>query len=236
MNCNEYKEAISAEPGYAGGGEHLDVCADCRAYRAEMRAFDRQIGAALSIVVPELSVPELPDIDVENVVSLESRRKLSNPVWFAMAASVALAAFIGFRLSDVGTTYGTLEDQVMAHLDHEPAAMRVTSAPVRDERLARVTSASVATMDRDIGLITYAQSCSINGRDVPHLVIQGEHGPITILLMPYEMIDTVRNLSGNSIQGVILPVGDGSIAIIGEKEESLEVVKQKMLDSVTWST
>ena len=236
MNCNEYKETISADPAYAGGGEHVDACADCQAYRDELRAFDRKIVAALDISVPELKLPELPELDVEKVVSLQSRRKLSKPMWFALAASVALAAVIGFRLSDVGTTYVTLEEQVLAHLDHEPAALRVTSTAVRDDRLVKVTSTSIATMDSNIGLVTYAQSCTINGRDVPHLVIQGEYGPITILLMPYEMIDAVRNMSGENIQGVILPVGDGSIAIIGDKEESLNAVKQKMLDSVTWST
>jgi hypothetical protein len=234
MNCNKYKEAINADPAYAG--EHADTCASCQSYRDEMLAFDRSIAAALEISVPALKMPELPNLDGEKVVSLESRRKFARPVWIAMAASVALAIFVGVRLADVDTAYGTLEEQVLAHMDHEPAALRVTSTAVQDERLARVTSASVATMDSDIGLITYAQSCSINGRDVPHLVIQGERGPITILLMPYEMIDAVRNLSGESIQGVILPVGDGSIAIIGEKEESLEAVRQKMVNSVTWST
>ncbi|MCH9694974.1 MAG: DUF3379 domain-containing protein [Gammaproteobacteria bacterium] len=236
MNCNEYKEAISANPAMTAGDEHVEACADCRKYRDEMQALDRNIAAALDISVPELTMPELPDIDVEKVVSLESRRKLSKPMWFAMAASVALAAFIGFRISDVDTSYGTLEEQVLAHMDHEPAALKVTSTAVDADRVARVTAASVATMDSNIGLISYAQSCSINGRDVPHLVVQGEHGPITILLMPHEMVNAVRSLSGESIQGVILPVGDGSIAIIGEKEESLEAVKQKMVNSVTWST
>jgi uncharacterized protein DUF3379 len=85
-------------------------------------------------------------------------------------------------------------------------------------------------------LITYAQSCVINGREVPHLVIQGERGPITILLMPEEKVSGPESVTGESVKGVILPVGNGSIAIFGEREEALERIERKVLDSVTWST
>ena len=45
---------------------------------------------------------------------------------------------------------------------------------------------------------------------------------MTILLMPYEMVEMPIELSGQSIEGVILPVGDGSIAIIGERGEAID--------------
>jgi hypothetical protein len=67
-------------------------------------------------------------------------------------------------------------------------------------------------------------------------VIQGEHGPITILLMPDEKIAESQTLQGVSVRGVILPVGNGSIAIIGAREEQLDRVQQNVLDSVKWST
>ncbi len=79
-------------------------------------------------------------------------------------------------------------------------------------------------------------SCSINGNDVPHLVVQGEKGPITILLMPKERVEAASEIEGENVHGLILPVGDGSIAIIGGKEESLDRVQQNVMDSVSWST
>ncbi len=91
-------------------------------------------------------------------------------------------------------------------------------------------------MNHEVGLITYAVSCIINGNDVPHLVVQGEHGPITILLMPHEKVAEASSIDGVSVHGIILPVGDGSIAIIGSREEQLDKVKQNVLDSVLWST
>jgi hypothetical protein len=54
--------------------------------------------------------------------------------------------------------------------------------------------------------------------------------------MPDEFIETARVVDGESIHGLILPVGKGSVAIVGDREEQLDRVKQNVLDSVTWST
>ena len=235
MNCEEYREAIGADPAFDGGAGHLSDCASCQAFRQEMLELDKAISAALSIDVPALNVPELPDVDTGNVVSL-SKRRFTAPSMLAMAATVMLAAFLGFRMLGTGGEYDSLADQLLAHIDHEPYSLRVTGDPVSDERLAAVVSADVARLDHSAGLITYAQSCKINGRDVPHLVIQGERGPVTLLLMPHEMVDGPQSVTGESVNGVILPVGDGSIAIFGERDEPLERIEEMVLDSVTWST
>lgn len=235
MNCEEYREAITAEPSFDGGAGHLSECAACQAYRAEIQGLEQAIGRALLLDVPELQVPELPDIDTGKVVSLHSRR-FPAPAWFAAAATIVVAAFLGMRMFGIGVQYESLAEELLAHLDHEQYALRVTDVAVSDERLYRVVPANVAEMDHGAGLITYAQSCVINGHDVPHLVIQGERGPVTILLMPQEMISGPQELAGENVNGVILPVGNGSIAIIGEREERLDRIEASVLKSVRWST
>ena len=236
MNCEEYRQTIAADPSYEGGEAHLSACAGCKAYRDEMRSFDQGIGRALEISVPELRMPELPDIDSSDVVSLPVRRRFATPVRLAVAATVVLAAFIGFRMIGGNVTYPSLADEIVAHLDHEPYALRVTDEAVSDRRLAKVVPGDVANMNHDAGLITYAQTCVINGRKIPHLVIQGAQGPVTILLLPDEAIDDAVQLEGESINGVLLPVGGGSVAIIGERDEQLDAIQENVVNSVTWST
>jgi hypothetical protein len=232
--CEEYREAVGADPSFDGGASHVTNCASCQEFRREMQALDQQLGRALALTVPDLKLPELPEIDTSNVAALP-RRRFGTPAWLAVAATVTIAAFVGFRALDDGLPAdSTLADQIVAHMSHEPYALRVTNEAVSDTRLARVVPASIATMDHDAGLITYAQSCKINGRDVPHLVIQGARGPVTILLMPEEMVNGNSEFSDDTIDGVILKVGDGSIAIIGEKGESLENIEKRVKNSVTW--
>ena len=235
MNCEEYKQAIAAEPSFDGGAAHLLQCSSCKEFRAEMQALDQEIGKALQISVPELQIPDLPELKSGNVLTIVGRR-YSTPVWFAMAASVLLAAVIGIRMLGDGVSYPSLAEDVLAHVDHEQYSFRVTDEPVTDSRLAKVVPADVAQMNHSAGLITYAQSCIINGHNVPHLVIQGERGPVTILLMPDEMISAAIPLIGENINGVILPVGAGSIAIIGVRDERLEEIEKSVVNSVMWST
>ncbi len=240
MNCEQYKEAIAADPSesFDGGAVHAADCSSCNAFKAEIQALDARIAAALAIDVPDLKMPELPAVtSEEKVVDLASRRPIrwTTPAWVGLAASVVLATVIGVRMINTGTEQDTLAEQVIAHLDYEPGALTVTDVAVSEERLYSVVRPAIATLDRDLGLITYAMSCKINGREVPHLVMQGKKGPVTILLMPEEMVDMLISLESESIEGVILPVGNGSIAIIGERGERIDELKTRVTETVKWS-
>jgi hypothetical protein len=236
MKCTDYQEALTADPGFHDESGHAESCVDCQVYRAEILLLNEKIATAMEITAPDLIIPMLPDIETENVVSLSQRRAMSKPAWFAVAASVLIAAFLGIQMVGPGDSYGTLQEQVLAHVDHEPSALLPSVSPVSDRQLSRAVPIALAIMNREVGLITYAQSCSINGKEVPHLVIQGERGPITILLMPHESVAEAMMLDGVNIKGIILPVGDGSIAIITDREEQLDKVMESVLDSVVWST
>lgn len=236
MNCEDYRKALGADPEFDGGEEHVGDCGACRSYRNDLMKMEVRIGAALALAVPPLSMPELPAIDSSNITSLQARRRLTAPAWLAVAATVVLATFVGVRMLSNEIQFNSLADEVLAHLDHEPYALRVSDKPVSAARLARVVPADVAQMDHSAGLITYAQTCVINGHEVPHLVIQGEKGPVTILLMPEEMLDEAVSLGDETVQGVILPVGNGSIAIIGGRDEALAPIQQQVLNSAMWST
>jgi hypothetical protein len=240
MNCENYREAIAADPSesFAGGAKHAAVCESCNIYRGEMRALDDTILKALAIDTPELKIPNLPPIgEDENVVNLPFRRpsKITTPAWIGIAASFALAAIIGVQFVGSGPSNDRLlAETVLAHVDHEPWALKVTDVSVSDSQFVGVINPSIGTMDRSVGLVSYAQSCIINGNTIPHLVIQGEKGPVTLLLMPDEMVNGAVSLSGENVNGVILPHGDGSIAIIGERDERIEELKRRVVDSVEW--
>lgn len=236
MNCEEYRESLTADPAFTGGGEHVAACEDCQAFTRRIQALNLDIARAMQIDVPPLAMPDLPDVDGSNVAALPARRRSLKPYWYALAASVVLATSIALRMTGVFETYDSLAEEVLAHVDHEPAALRVTDQPIADDRLQRVVPPEYAVFDRGVSLITYANPCKINGKPVPHLVIQGQYGPVTILLMPGEPVAQAIPLDGDNVHGVILPVGDGSIAIIGSRQEPLEPIQQNVIESVTWTT
>ena len=244
MNCEDYIEAIAADPygTIEGGAEHVASCASCATFLADMQAMDNTIVKALAISVPEMKLPELPSVgEDDNVVSIAARQKpgFSMPTWVGLAAGVVLAAVVTFQyMPDATISEQDLAGQILAHMDHEPWAMVATNVAVSEDRVDRVFSQSGGTMEAEIGLVSYASSCIINGRQIPHLVIQGKNGPVTLLLMPEEMVSSPISIDGEGVQGVILPFGEGgsgSIALIGEREFNAEELKDRVVNSVEWS-
>lgn len=246
MDCDEYRKAIAADPGGRfEGAEHAARCEACSAYGAKVGKLDEHIGRALAIEVPDLSMPELPPVGADTSADVVDRgthrgRGLFAPAWLAAAAGLATVvlvfAFKGLAPGD--SYYESLADQVLAHMDYEAASRRVTSIAVSDSTLADVLDPKVRSLDTGEGIVSYAMSCVINGHVVPHLVVQGRTGPITLILMPDEDVNDVVPLSGENVHGVILPADTGSIAIIGQREDQMaEVGKmgEQVLDSVQWS-
>jgi hypothetical protein len=236
MSCEEYRQALTADPAWTDETGHVAVCADCQAFTRKLQSLNLDIDRAMQIDGPELAMPDLPDVDAARVTTLPSRGRSWAPLWFAAAATVVLAASISLRMSGLFVTYDSLAEEVLAHLDHEPMSLRVTDVPVSNERLQRALPATVAALDRERALVTYANPCIINGHRVPHLVVQGQHGPVTILLMPEERVAEAIPLEGEGVHGMIVPTGDGSIAIIANRDEPLDLLRRNVIESITWTT
>lgn len=244
MNCAEYREAIAADPSetFDGGAAHAADCEECSRYRQEMQALDDRIARALDIDVPEFRMPELPPMETGRgdwgTSGVRAFRFATPPFWAGLAAAVAVAAVLVSGIPNAERGVQDLVGEILAHMDHEESSRRVTSVPVATQALDRVVGDQVAGMDHDVGLITYAMSCVINGRRVPHLVIQGNNGPVTLILLPDEAIHTSIPLYGENVHGVLLPVGSGSIAVIGQREDQLDEIGdigRKLVESVEWN-
>lgn len=243
MNCERYRQAVSADPAaFEGTGDHASSCPDCRDYRDDLRALDERILQALRIRTPELTLPQLPPV----VASIENRpgqqspkaRGLPLPLWAGLAAAISAVAVL-FMFSGEEVAPRPLAAHVIAHMDHEQASRRVSSVAVPAQRLGEVLAPQVAAMGEDIGLITYAVSCVINGRRVPHLVVQGHQGPLTVILLPRENLEEAVSFAEASLHGVILPVAGGSVAVIAEREEQRAEVERlgvQLAANLEWRT
>lgn len=253
MHCEEFRAALDGDPGadFPGRAAHAAACADCARYAAEAAVFERRLAAALAIDVPDFSIA-LPEQDGEDdgdgrgdgkVVSLDRHRRRGRARWRSLPALAGLAAALVLSVAlvlQVGTdpresAASALAAEVLAHMDHEPGSRVVSSEAVGASELSRVLAPAVSRLDSArVGLVTYAKTCPINGRPVPHLVVQGADGPVTLLLMAEEKLTEPVPLDGEGFHGVILPVGEGSIAVIGEKGRSVDDVAESVRAAVDW--
>lgn len=249
MNCEDFRIQIDAEPAAAFDGRdaHLAECSACERYAAEASSFENLVIAAMNVSVPEFDSPAAVP-EVSNVVELKSARapaptggSFSGRVWMSLAASLALAVFVAYRFVDTAPPDSSLlasevlATQVLGHLVHEPYAIKKTSQAVPYAAVENVVRPVDAEVSEQIGLISYAQNCVINGESVPHLVVQGKYGPVTIMIMPNESVSEVVPLENDQFHGAIVPAGEGSIAIIGRKGESIDDIRSKIGESIRLS-
>lgn len=230
MECTQVRELIGADPATsdAVAEEHLKACPACTAYAQRLRASEQLIGEALRFDVGAL----------RQQVALQQQPR-RRPPWAAVSGvAAALLAVIAIwaLLRPVGNG-GPLAADVAEHWYHEPYSWVVTDVSVSDARLAEVVKDTAKLNWAGLGPVTYVQACLFRGHLVPHLVVQGQAGPIMVLLLPHEAVEGAEPLEipEQGLAGVIVPHGPGSIAILGSADEPLESAQKNLVAAVEWS-
>jgi hypothetical protein len=229
MQCLEFRRAAGADPRHldAAVREHSDTCPKCAEFLRQTLALDERILAALRVAVPEGAGPA----SASKVVALPllDRRR-----WMALAASIAGGVLVGTLLWVSGPRASLAED-VVRHMAHEPGVMVQTSAPADPAKLERVLDRGGIRLDPDVGLVSYAETCRFRGRKVPHLVVQTDAGPATVMVLPHESVAAPVQFDEGGYSGTILPAGSGSIAVLGhEPQEVIDQVAERVAAAVEW--
>jgi hypothetical protein len=122
----------------------------------------------------------------------------------------------------------------------EPDAWARTGVPVPQPKLDQVLRASHVRLKGDPGLVSYANSCLFRGHLVPHLVVQTEAGPVTVMVLAHEAARSSTRFDEQGYQGMIVPVpGHGSLAVLERGSGTdLNVVKSvaaRVRGAIDWT-
>ena len=191
---------------------------------ADDAQFETLLEAALRVPVPEKT---------------PAKRQGSGhwPALVAVAATMVLAAgaWFGLRTVDPVHAVSPLSAEIIAHINHEPAALAVSARTVPEAEFGAVLQRGGASLGAPIGRVSYAKLCPFRGRMVAHFVVQGEQGPVTVMLLPDEESSGPTTIDENGFKGTIVPLdGGGSMAVVGQPDEDLEVIRDRLLQAVRW--
>jgi hypothetical protein len=251
MDCAHYRRAMLADPHDPDPSlrEHRESCHDCTVFSERLLRFESRLERALRVSVPsEVALPSdvVPPPNIVVPLRAKSpRAALRSPAyrkgWLAMAASLLMALVVagGLWLSAPGPS---LAADVVTHMSEEPQAWRRTDVPVpnsmledvlRDSHLRLATGAGA-------GIVSYANSCGFRGHQVPHLVIQTESGPVTVMVLVHERSSKPVQFDEQGYRGVIVPVaGHGSLAVLTRGPatdiNTIEEIARRVLDSIVWT-
>ena len=223
MNCEELRTIVGAEPNSTNPEvlAHLESCPECTRYREELQTMDRLIYRALAVDAPrETSALQL------------NRQQNGMRVW-RMAASVLLTVLIGAMSLWLLTPRESFAAEAITHVKHEEFSLVRTSETVDEHRLEKILATSRLRLKPGEARVSYAQSCTFRGQQVPHLVVQTEQGPVTALVVTDAPTQQRARFDEDGFQGEIIPAPRGVIVVLG-KNVPVDAVADTLLSALEY--
>jgi hypothetical protein len=159
--------------------------------------------------------------------------------WLAAAASVLLGTAVAVSLW-VAAPGRSLAADVVKHMAGEPQAWARTEVPVPEFKLEKVLTDSHVRLRPSAGVVSYASSCSFRGHIVPHLVVQTDSGPVTVMVLTHEALRSAMRFNEQGYRGVIVPIHEhGSLAVLERGPDmdikTVEAVAERVRGALDWT-
>ena len=225
MNCLEFRRLLTVDPAGQGPDmlRHRRECSACAAFAERMSQFEHTLGEAVKITVPD---DLASGILLRQSMGVDRAERTRRARWLALAASLLLTVGLVSGLWVVNYPY-SLDAVVLAHVNGELHHLEDRNN-VRLAQLNDMLRPFNTQLRRDIGPIHYAGSCRMRKYAGAHMVLEGDKGPVTVLLMPGEYVGDRTPVQDRRFSGIIVPVDNGSMAIVGERGEALGGIERRM--------
>jgi hypothetical protein len=256
MDEIEFRKRLYANPG-ADDPEVIQAAESNPAYQKildDVRELEAKLNSAVSDVpIPNglaerlLSLPgvDADDTDLAAVKSLEASKASTPPYYYAMAACLILAVGVtlGFNLnrgpSSSDLAFGdTVLEHIYVDLLSLESAMDGSisiSMPVVNQIMA-----STGSRLNNNGLlqrtpVRFALPCEVlPAFQSAHLAVQGNAGAVSIIVINNHPVDGEFTIRDDRYDGIVIPLEEGNMVLIGERNEELDQYKDLFSNSIDW--
>ncbi len=201
-----------------------------RRFWEELQAFENEIEAALDIDVPDNLSQKLL---LKQSIKIETEARAKQPWYWAMAATIALAAVLSFAL--ITPTTSSLTFDAITHVAH--ASTEVSKYGPLDMQTVNAKLANYnGTMSDDLGEILSANFCYLDHIKSLHLIIKGETGLLSLFVLPEEGTAPVENsFSNHEYNGLSFLLESTRVIVVGEDESELQSFSQRAREYLSFS-
>jgi hypothetical protein len=208
---------------------HLKTCEACSAYAAQQDKLTHSMEQAMNVDAPEGLASR---ILLQQSISENNHIGITRNRIYAIAASILLSVSLvsGYLFLNKPVSLEQVAlNHVKGELRHLKDRNNVPLLKVND-----LLKPFNMKLNKSLGEINYAGSCVIKDSKGVHIVVQTETGPVTILLMPGEFVKNRKLVDDALYSGAVVPIENGSFAIIGGKRESLSELEQRIKSGITY--
>ncbi len=263
MDELEFRKRVYANPRYLES-EVLDAARANPAYQKildETVAFEDSLGtlvasaeAPAGMMERLLAIPE-GDESGEDIAaqpgSIVSPIRANTPSsfhYYAVAASLVLAVGIIFSLSfnngpsSADIVFG---EDMLEHLHHDIEEINDITGGENyamlglDEVNSSLANAGTRLVRYDESqnfAVRSAKPCEIlPAYESAHLVLQGSQGAISVIVINNSPVDVQFSIRDDRFEGIVLPMEQGNMILVGEKNEDLRQYASLFSENVEWA-
>ncbi len=227
MNCEDFRKKLLQDPSWTDAAflQHKDKCASCRREWEQVQSFE----AKLRSVLLQSQNPKAP-------ISLQApRRRLWQRAWIKAASVLLLVAagMGGYNLVQNMFPQEDLAQLVVRHVQAEPELLQQMK-PLDVMSVAAVFDAMGFESSAAVKGVTAASPCWMRKSRGVHLVVQGEQGAVSLLLMPGEYVSKPQALQTEQWSGLVVPEQWGSLAVLASAGEDAGAFVSMVEKNIHW--
>lgn len=199
----------------------------------ELKSLENRMQGASKVSVPDGMAHRLL---LRQSIKQHATRKKRTRVHLALAASFAFVAGATFTLWQQ-TAEIDLGQHALAHVYHEADgfALKVNGDVSLTDVNEDLTELG-AQLAQNVGRIYFATFCRFDKVKSYHMVFEGEHGKVTVFLVPREeRYRPIDRFSDDRLYGETLTLQNAHLIMVGEKGDAFDTLKSNLTQNLRFS-
>ncbi|PSU28517.1 DUF3379 domain-containing protein [Photobacterium lutimaris] len=235
MDDLEFRRRLLADPfdNSPDLAEARNVSIANRKLSDELQQLDNKLELAMKVDVPD----DLADRILFHQSGQPRSKSIKPRTLVALAASVAFAfgLFIGQYNQGLSTSNPQLEIAQIA-MEHVRAEAPFIDGIDESVTLSQVNAKLTpfgSNFNAIPGHVYYVNHCGFGDQNALHMVMDTAQGKVTVFIVPEQSPDMTQ-FDDQSMQGVIMPVRNASLIVVGGKGQDISPVANSLRNELNW--
>ena len=235
MDDLEFRRRLLADPfdNSQDMAETRNASITNRKLSDELQLLDSKLEQAMKVDVPD----DLADRILFHQSGQPSSKSWKPRALIAMAASVAFVfgIFVGQFNQGINISNPQLEiaQIAMDHVRHEaPFIEGIDESVTLNQVNAKLTPFGPSFSNMP-GHVYYVNHCGFGEKVALHMVMDSPQGKVTVFVVPEQSPDMTQ-FNDQSMQGVVMPVQNASLIVVGEKGQDVAPIAKNLRDELNW--
>ena len=250
MNTNDIIERLWADPedtspdlvaALAANPELLAQQQAAHEFNVRLKLGMHSVSADPALRMKLLQIPEQQEnlVVADLSVAPPALAASNDSIWRrALPVAACLIVVLGLVLYFRPDMNLELEKEIFAHVYGEERFLNSEQQIPLSEVNARMenvvgahllTSADTKNLD-----VTFAKDCWIANGKAMHLIVKGQTGAVTMLMIPGSVATSEFKIADERFRGIVLPTAAGTLVVIGNKQEPIEEYRKLMSANLDW--